>query len=849
MLARWLPWLLLATVCGLPRLGRADSLAAAQNAIAHGSYDVALKLLTPGVKKQLPRALSLTGRIHRLRGERAAAKRSFESVIALYNRDAIGAQDGTGLWAVAEATEALGAFRDANETFARAVEAAPDELDIQLDWAELFLAKHALREAETGVAQVLSRAPEHARALAQKARIELERGADFAAVEALLARALHRDPELTAAHVTRAGIALRDEDLTLADRHLDAALAINPRDLEALSVRAAVRFVANDDAGLVRAIAAVLHENPHFSRAYSIVATYAEWEHRYPELVTLSDAALRIEPDDAYAHAARGLNLLRIGREAEGLVSLQAAWALDHYNTQVFNLLELYERALKTHYVSFDAPHFRLRMQQKEREMLEPYAVPLLEQAYDTLSKRYAFNPSEPTHVELYASPEHFSIRATGLPRLGVQGICFGNVLIALSPRGGEFNWAQILWHELSHVFHVQLSHGRVPRWFTEGLAEYETELARPEWRREDDRPLYDALMRNGLPALSELNHAFTHARKPEELMVAYYASALAVRYLAERYGQPTIVDMLALWGQGLSTSDVFERAVQTSLSAVDTAFRAQLTTRLRTRYAHDLRIDVAAYQDLDLWRKRSAARGATADDHAGLALALAEAGEVDAARARASALLEQVPGQPLARFTLAHIALERGELREAKRELDLLLAAGNDGYQLRMLRARIAKASGETKAVVPELEAAIAIDGDRSEAYAMLSDVAQQLGDTARLESSLRRLSELDQHSRGPLRRLLAVLRARSAGVELVEVARAGLLRDVEDGVIHLALAEGLMSTERLTEAHAEAERARTLASPADRAQATLLLRAIEAKQRAGRRPARIDAKPNKAR
>jgi tetratricopeptide (TPR) repeat protein len=207
------------------------------------------------------------------------------------------------------------------------------------------------------------------------------------------------------------------------------------------------------------------------------------------------------------------------------------------------------------------------------------------------------------------------------------------------------------------------------------------------------------------------------------------------------------------------------------------------------------------------------------------------------------------VPGQPLARFILAHIALERGELREAKRELDLLLAAGNDGYQLRMLRARIAKASGETKAVVPELEAAIAIDGDRSEAYAMLSDVAQQLGDTARLESSLRRLSELDQHSRGPLRRLLAVLRARSAGVELVEVARAGLLRDVEDGVIHLALAEGLMSTERLTEAHAEAERARTLASPADRAQATLLLRAIEAKQRAARPPARIDAKPNKAR
>jgi hypothetical protein len=130
-----------------------------------------------------------------------------------------------------------------------------------------------------------------------------------------------------------------------------------------------------------------------------------------------------------------------------------------------------------------------------------------------------------------------------------------------------------------------------------------------------------------------------------------------------------------------------------------------------------------------------------------------------------------------------------------------------------------------------------------------MLSDVAQQLGDNARLESSLRRQSELDQHSRGPLRRLLASMRARNAGGELVEVARAGLYRDVEDGVLHLALAEGLLHTERLAEAHLEAERALSLASTADRAVATGLLRAIEAKQRAARTPARIDAKPQKAR
>jgi len=56
MRSRWLSWLLLATLCGLPRLARADNLSPVQNALVHGSYELALKLLAPAVKKQQPRA-------------------------------------------------------------------------------------------------------------------------------------------------------------------------------------------------------------------------------------------------------------------------------------------------------------------------------------------------------------------------------------------------------------------------------------------------------------------------------------------------------------------------------------------------------------------------------------------------------------------------------------------------------------------------------------------------------------------------------------------------------------------------------------------------------------------------
>ena len=39
----------------------------------------------------------------------------------------------------------------------------------------------------------------------------------------------------------------------------------------------------------------------------------------------------------------------------------------------------------------------------------------------------------------------------------------------------------------------ARFSKSRVPRWFTEGLAEFETTLARPEWKREMDGQLWRA--------------------------------------------------------------------------------------------------------------------------------------------------------------------------------------------------------------------------------------------------------------------------------------------------------------------------------------------------------------------
>ena len=100
-------------------------------------------------------------------------------------------------------------------------------------------------------------------------------------------------------------------------------------------------------------------------------------------------------------------------------------------------------------------------------------------------------------------------------------------------------------------MFHIQLSRNRVPRWFTEGLAEYETLIARPEWKREMDHHLWEGLNNGRLPPLRLMNRAFTRARSAMDMMVGYYASTMIVKFIADTYGFNKIVRMLREWGQG----------------------------------------------------------------------------------------------------------------------------------------------------------------------------------------------------------------------------------------------------------------------------------------------------------
>ena len=121
-----------------------------------------------------------------------------------------------------------------------------------------------------------------------------------------------------------------------------------------------------------------------------------------------------------------------------------------------------------------------------------------------------------PVQVEMYPDHEDFAVRTMGMPGLGALGVTFGEVVAMDSPSGrkpGDFNWGATLWHEMSHVFIITATGGRVPRWFTEGLAVHEEGQRSPEWSDRVTPEVLAAIRDKKLLPVAKLDRGFVLSR------------------------------------------------------------------------------------------------------------------------------------------------------------------------------------------------------------------------------------------------------------------------------------------------------------------------------------------------
>src|ERR1041385_44442 len=288
-----------------------------------------------------------------------------------------------------------------------------------------------------------------------------------------------------------------------------------------------------------------------------------------------------------------------------------------------------------------------------------------MEKAFADMVRRYGFTPKTPVTLELYADRSDYGIRTVGLPDIGALGVCFGQVITAMSPATGDINWGMVVWHELGHVFAIQLSSSRVPRWFTEGLSEYETLIASPSWRRENDDDLYGAVANGALPSIGALNSEFMQP-DASAVVVAYYQSAVTIEYLIQTYGFPKIVEALKLFGKGSETPDVLHAITGKTIAQLVADFRKNLDIRLKP-YAGTFKLPTRGFDDATKLEIAADAAPKAAGARARVALGYFYACDADKTTAAANAALALDPKQPIARYLMAEIVLHQGDLPRAK--------------------------------------------------------------------------------------------------------------------------------------------------------------------------------------
>jgi len=686
-------------------------------------------------------------------GKRTDAEAVLMTFANDYRNDTIKDDDSVGMSLVGRATELMRAWHNADDSYNTAEKDDPRNVRAHTWHAGLDLGKFNMAGAERHMRAVLKLEPKNPDALVFMARIKLEQTMDFDTAEGLIKDALEVNPKNVGAHAVRAGLALHDMDIKTAESELAAGFAVDPNDLELWSLKAAARFLADDRAGYEAARTETLTRDKEYSKFYTTVAEYAEWEHRYDDIIAMMKDAVKVDPEDGMAWAQLGLMETRRGDEQDGLLALNKAYSKDHYDVYVYNTLDLFESNFTKDYDLIDEGPFKIRYLKKTEPVLRRYVPQMLGEAWASMKARYNFVPTQPIQIEIFEPSENgkikdarqqFNVRISGLPGGMLQGVCFGHVIAAMGPGAEPFNWGNVLWHELGHVFAIQLSKNHVPRWFTEGLSEYETIARRPEWQREMDPELYVALEHNRLPGAVDMNRVFTHAESAEDITVAYYAASQMMVFTVETFGMPAVVKALQLWGQNQVTADVIQNAFGVPASEYDRKYREWQMKRLE-RYKGQFIPSLRMTKTLDQAKDAVAKKPGDADALVDLTIAYVREDDADNAKATLDQALKADAKNVRAHYLAYRFAGK--DAAAAEKELTALQTYGGDGFFIRSQLAILAKKKKDKPEYKKQLEAAYRFDPTQVEVLGSLFELAKDDGRDGDMLDIERKYAMLDQH------------------------------------------------------------------------------------------------------
>jgi tetratricopeptide (TPR) repeat protein len=371
------------------------------------------------------------------------------------------------------------------------------------------------------------------------------------------------------------GRIIRNGAIDTAALHAIEQEGVPEQSAAANAIAAAFAEGKNDLKSAVSYLEAALRFLPHHEVLLENYAALLLKLGRPGEALTAAQQAIAANPRSADAFAILGFAYYKNDRNREAMAALKKSLQLrpDESLRQQLERLER-ESATEADFREQGSSHFTLRYEGSQTaNVLRSQILETLEDDYKDLQNDLGGAPRE-VFVSLYTDQAFFDVTQApawtaalndGKIRIPVSG------LSSMTPQ-----LSGVLRHELTHSFIRQITHGRVPQWLNEGIAQLEQGF--------NTGPIGARLA--GLYAsghqipLNQLEGRFD-SYSTGEAAVAYAEALAATEYIRNTYGMDELARILQRLGDGQSIESALRSAIHAGYDGLET----EITNYLRKNY------------------------------------------------------------------------------------------------------------------------------------------------------------------------------------------------------------------------------------------------------------------------
>lgn len=289
-----------------------------------------------------------------------------------------------------------------------------------------------------------------------------------------------------------------------------------------------------------------------------------------PDAVFRLEEAVELAPDNVTAHELLGDAYYRDNDVPSALAEWELVAELDPNRKSLEQKLEkaYRENSVEGNFRRSGSRHFEISFPPGTpgRELNKVLTV--LERAYRDIGRRFHVYPPAPIHVILYSAGEFTQATAVGDH---VGALYDGKIRVPGQGNSGEplstKEFERRLHHEYVHVVVRAAVGDDVPWWVNEGLAETFSRDADSL----DREMLREAVRKDRLFNLDDLEQAQLEKQDPEALRLAYTQAHATVRFLLNQFGQRGLNRMLSALADGFEPEEALKVSYRRTYDLLET--------------------------------------------------------------------------------------------------------------------------------------------------------------------------------------------------------------------------------------------------------------------------------------